>query len=177
MGYKNEKTDPDTGRDRKEVKSKHNIQDSVFTNLFSDPEYQLKIYQTLHPEDTEATVDDITDVTLKAVMTTQIYNDLGFTMQDRTLVLMEAQSTWSFNIAVRALMYLGKTFQEYIDRTDQSPYNEKAVRLPMPELYVLYSGDRKHEEQELSLSQIHWGQENPFLDVKIRVLYLQNVKF
>ena len=80
-------------------------------------------------------------------MTTQIYNDLGFTMQDRTLVLMEAQSTWSLNIAVRSLIYLGKTFQEYVHRTRQSYYNEKAVRLPKPELYVLYSGDRKHAEE------------------------------
>ena len=69
-------------------------------------------YQALHPEDTEATEADISDVTLKAVMTNQIYNDLGFTVLDRTMVLMEAQSTWSWNIAVRAMMYLGKTFQE-----------------------------------------------------------------
>ncbi|MBR0401014.1 MAG: hypothetical protein IJH73_00685, partial [Lachnospiraceae bacterium] len=89
------------------IKTKRNIQDSVFTNLFAEPENQLRVYQALHPEDTEATVDDITDVTLKAVMTTQLYNDLGFTMQDRTVVLMEAQSIWSMNIALRAMMYLG----------------------------------------------------------------------
>ena len=155
------------------IKTKRNIQDSVFTNLFAEPENQLKVYQALHPEDTEATVDDITDVTLKAVMTTQLYNDLGFTMQDRTVVLMEAQSTWSLNIAVRAMMYLGKTYEEYIVRTQQNHYAEKAVRLPRPELYLLYSGDQKHTETELSLAKVHWGEENPFLDVKVRVLYEQ----
>ena len=32
-------------------RTKRNTKDSVFTHLFSIPEYQLKMYQALHPED------------------------------------------------------------------------------------------------------------------------------
>lgn len=35
------------------MRTKRNTKDSVFTHLFSFPEYQLKMYQALHPEDTE----------------------------------------------------------------------------------------------------------------------------
>ena len=33
--------------------------DSVFTDLFSDPEYVLALYRCLYPEDTTAAVADI----------------------------------------------------------------------------------------------------------------------
>lgn len=75
--------------------AKAKIYDSVFTDLFSDPKNQLKAYQALHPEDTQATVDDIQDVTLKAIMLNQMYNDLGFTVGNRLIILVEDQSSWS----------------------------------------------------------------------------------
>ena len=33
--------------------------DSVFVDIFSDVNYVFELYKELHPEDTEATVDDI----------------------------------------------------------------------------------------------------------------------
>ena len=41
---------------------KYTLKDSIFTNLFSHPEYLLQLYKTLHPEDTEATEDSLTDI-------------------------------------------------------------------------------------------------------------------
>ena len=49
-----------------ELKSKRTIKDSVFTNLFRDINYTLKIYQALHPEDTSVTADDIKIMTLES---------------------------------------------------------------------------------------------------------------
>ena len=43
---------------------KYTLKDSIFTNLFSHPEYLLQLYKTLHPEDTEATEDSLTDITV-----------------------------------------------------------------------------------------------------------------
>ena len=43
--------------------AKLTIRDSVFSDLFRDKRYLLKLYQTLHPEDTETTEDDLVDVT------------------------------------------------------------------------------------------------------------------
>ena len=38
---------------------KRNSKDSVFCDLVREPEYQLLLYLTLHPEDTDVTVEDI----------------------------------------------------------------------------------------------------------------------
>lgn len=48
-----------------------------------------------------------------------IYNDLGFQFKEKLIFLIEAQSTWTVNILVRVLMYLAKSYQDYIIRTNQ----------------------------------------------------------
>ena len=57
--------------------AKLTIRDSVFSDLFRDKKYLLKLYQTLHPEDMETTEDDLVDVTIQNVLTNDLYNDLG----------------------------------------------------------------------------------------------------
>lgn len=51
--------------------------DTVFRDMFSQPKYTFQLYQVLHPEDNEVTVDDIKNVTIKRILTTDIYNILG----------------------------------------------------------------------------------------------------
>ena len=85
---------------------KRTVKDSVFTDLFGQKRYLMQLYRSLHPEDAEADEDDITIVTLQNVITDGLYNDLGFMVRDRLVVLVEAQSTWSPNIVIRVLMYL-----------------------------------------------------------------------
>lgn len=38
------------------INTKRNVKDSVFTNLFGTPKYLFKMYQALHPEDTETKI-------------------------------------------------------------------------------------------------------------------------
>ena len=106
-------------------KINRNIKDSVFCNLFGMPEYLMQLYQVLHPDDTETTEDDLTIVTLSRTVARNIYNDLGFLVRNRLLVLVEAQSTWSENILVRFLMYLGETYRRYIKTKGLRIYSEK----------------------------------------------------
>ena len=120
------------------MKAKSKIYDSVFTDLFRDAENQLRLYKDLHPEDKDVTVKDIKDVTLKPVLTDQLYNDLGFTVKDRTILLVEAQSTWSPNMGLRAMLYLANSFKEHIRKTDQNYFSTTKVKLPKPELYVIF---------------------------------------
>ena len=96
--------------------AKSTIYDSVFTDLFSYSEYQLRLYRDLHPEDSDATEDDINTVTLKPVLTDQLYNDLGFAVRDKTILLVEAQSTWCPNMALRAPYVSGGDFQGLYNR-------------------------------------------------------------
>jgi hypothetical protein len=124
--------------------AKKTAKDSVFRDLFGNTKYLLELYQALHPEDRETAEQDLEIVTIKNVLLDQLYNDLGFMAGDRLLVLVEAQSSWTVNIIIRSLMYLAQTWQEYIESTGQNIYGSKKVKLPKPELYVVYTGDNPH---------------------------------
>ena len=151
--------------------AKYTIKDSVFTNLFQDKKYLIQLYRALHPEDVDVTEDELTDITIHNILTDDIYNDLGFLVGDRLLILVEAQSTWTVNIIIRSLIYLMTTYQDYFTRTKQNLYKSKKVKLPKPELYVIYTGDRKEHPEYLSLSEEFFGGKEGFLDVKVKVLY------
>lgn len=158
-------------KQKKKNGAKGTIYDSVFTDLFSYSENQLRLYKDLHPEDAEATVDDISTVTLNPVLTDQLYNDLGFTIRDKTILLVEAQSSWCENMALRALLYLAETFRDYIIDTEQNYYSSMTVHLPRPELYVVYTGNDNHEKTELSLSDAFWGGDKSPVEIKVKVIY------
>ncbi len=80
-------------------------------NLRESKEYLLKLYQALHPEDLEIGVENLKIITIENALSNDIYNDLGFIANDKLVVLVEAQGTWSVNIVVRLLLYLAKTYQ------------------------------------------------------------------
>ena len=86
---------------------KRKIKDSVFTNLFQDKKYLLQLYKALHPEDTDVTEDEIADVTIKHVLIDADYNDLGFSVGNRLMVLVESQSTW---VLPQIYVFLFKSF-------------------------------------------------------------------
>ena len=151
--------------------AKLTIRDSVFSDLFRDKRYLLKLYQTLHPEDTETTEDDLVDVTIQNVLTNNLYNDLGFRNKDRIVILTEAQSSWSVNIVVRAFLYLAQTWNDYIDATNQNRYGSRKLSLPKPEVYVIFSGDRQERPEYLSLTDEFFGGEKGFLDIRVKMLY------
>ena len=127
------------------------VKDSVFTDLFKDKANILKMYKELHPEDTAATVEDITPITLTHVIVNKIYNDLGFKVRNMLIILVEAQSTWSVNIIIRLLIYLIQTYQEYIHNNSLYMYSSKKMELPVPELYVIYTGDKKDVPHRISI--------------------------
>ena len=110
-----------------------------------------------HPEDPDATEESISNVTIQNILLDQSYNDLGFQIGTRLVVLVEAQSTWTVNIVLRSLMYLTQTWQKYIQNTGQNVYGSKKVEIPRPELYVIYTGSRKTRPKYLCLSREFWG--------------------
>ena len=151
---------------------KRTIKDSVFTDLFQDKKYLLQLYKALHPEDTDITEDKLTDITIKNVLTDNIYNDLGFVVREgKIVILVESQSTWTMNIIIRALMYMVQTYHDYFDRTKQNLYKSKKVKLPVPEIYVIYTGDRKTRPSEVSLAKEFFEGEQSSIDVKVKMIY------
>lgn len=151
--------------------SKYTIKDSVFTSLFREKKYLIQLYRAIHPEDAEATEDDLKDVTVSNVLVNDIYNDVGFRVGRRLLILIECQSTWTPNIIFRALMYLVQTYREYFRETRQDIYKSRKLEIPRPELYVIYTGERKKRPEEISFSEEFFGGEEICLDVKVRMIY------
>ena len=151
--------------------AKYTAKDSVFTSLFREPKYLLQLYQALHPEDLEATEDSIKNVTITNVLLDQYYNDVGFQIGEKLIILVEQQSSWSSNIVVRCLLYLAQTYQEYFESTKQNVYGSKKLELPRPELYVIFTGNRKTRPEYLYLSKEFFGGDDSVLDVKVKMIY------
>lgn len=151
---------------------KRNMKDCVFTDLFGNKKYLRELYLALHPEDTDVTEEDLTDITIENVLVNALYNDLGFRVGNRLIVLVEAQSSWSPNILIRAFLYLATTYQNYIDEKSLDLYASKKIEIPKPELYVIYTGNRKDRPKELWLSKEYFpNNPNLALDVKVKMIY------
>lgn len=150
---------------------KWTVKDSIFCNLFENKKYALQLYKTLHPEDTDVTESDIENVTIRNIFTDQEYNDFGMTVRGRLLVMLEAQSSWTYNIIIRVILYLAHTWNEYIEKTEQNRYGSKKLELPKPEFYVVYTGNRKIKEEWIRLSEQFFKGDNRFIEVNVKVLY------
>ena len=172
-----------------DLKTNKKSKDSVFVDLFRNPENVLRLYKELHPEDTDVCLKDIDIRTISAVLVSAIYNDLGFIVKgkprksgknkkkeitykpnDKFVVLVEAQSKWNPNMTLRLLIYLAKTYQQYLIDTQQSEHSPAKVSLPKPELYVIYTGDdRKSVPDEISFKDDYFDGDAP-VDLKVKIL-------
>ena len=161
----------DYTKQTQEIMAKRTAKNSVFLDLFQNKSYLLKLYKTLHPEDTTATEDSLTDVTIENVLTDNLYNDLGFIVDNKLMILIEAQSTWTMNILVRVLLYLAQSYHEYFQRTSQNYYNSKKVKMPMPELYIIFTGNKGRKPDKISLSKEFFEGADTDVEVKAKVIY------
>ena len=131
----------------------------------------FQLYKALHPEDTNAAEEQLTYVTIENILINGLYNDLGFMVGNRLVILIEAQSTWSVNIIIRVLLYLAQTYHDYLAQTKQPLYTSKQVQIPEPELYVIYTGDRQERPVEISLSKEFFDGRECAVDVKVKMIY------
>lgn len=75
------------------------------------------------------------------------------------------------NITYRCLEYLLSEWKQHLSVSEQNIYQKKAVCLPIPELYALYTGEEHHEETELKLSEeLFHGRDIP-VEAVVRILY------
>ena len=142
--------------------------DNVFAKMFSDVSYVFRLYKDLHPEDKDVKLEDVTLRTLDSAFINTLYNDLGFTVGGRLVVLVEAQSVWSWNIPLRMLFYISETYRHYIDELERSEHDRLPIKLPQPDLYVVYSGDEEVPDT-LSLKDICFDGLGS-LDLEVKVL-------
>ena len=90
---------------------------------------------------------------------------------NRLLLLLESQSSWTVNILIRILLYLAQSYHEYFERTSQSLYKSKKVKMPKPELYVIYTGNKGRKPDIISLSQEFFDGADIDIEIKAKVIY------
>ena len=143
---------------------------TVFSDLFGDPFYCFQLAQALCP-DMDIDLEDVALLTINNVLVGKPYNDLGMLVGDKLLILVEAQATWTVNILIRLLLYLAQMYLELIIAMGWNVYGTKPIPLPMPESFVVYTGDRKDRPEELRLSTEFFGGKEGAVEVKVKVLY------
>jgi len=130
------------------VNKKH--KSSVFSTLFSDPETLREVYSAI--EGVDIPKNAIIDInTLSDAIYMQQINDISFTINNRIVVLIEHQSTINNNVPIRLLMYVGRVYEQILDR--KKLYKKNLIKIPMPEFIVLYNGREPHPDyMKLKLS-------------------------
>ncbi len=113
----------------------------------------------------------MTNVTIENILTDNLYNDLGFIVNNKLMILVEAQSTWTMNILVRILLYLAQSYHEYFQRTSQNYYKSKKVKMPKPELYVIFTGNKGLKPGKISLSKEFFEGSDIDIEVRAKVIY------
>ena len=146
---------------------KRTFKDSVFTYLFSEPKYTRELYLYLHPEDQDVTEDECKLITTENILAVGEYNDLGIQVRDKLILLVEAQSTLSPNMPLRMLMYLMSAYKAYISENDLSLYSTKAITVPRPELYMVYTGNKADVPEVMRLSDLYEGPGDAEITVKV----------
>ena len=173
--------------DNNGVKLKSKLKDSVFTHLFRDKTYVYQLYKDLVVDDNTTTIDDIEITTLRAMFLNTIYNDLSFIVKgkeyDRYMVFVEAQSSWNYNMTLRLFMYYFEVLRRRLDMDEISYAGNSKVHIPMPEMFVIYTGDKKNIPEYESFNDVYFnGKASVDLVIKIlseenTTIYGQYIKF
>ena len=154
-----------------EQQGKRTAKATIFEDIFSDPAYRLQLVQALHPEMEGLAQEEIVLLTLVNVLLDEPYNDLGLFVRDKLLILVEAQATWSVNILIRLLLYLAETYKRLIRDKKWDIYGTKALPLPEPEFYVIYTGEWKRRPKEIRFSTEFFGGKETAVEIAVKVLY------
>ncbi|MCL2443937.1 MAG: Rpn family recombination-promoting nuclease/putative transposase [Treponema sp.] len=132
------------------MKANKKHKDSVFSTLFSTPDILRELYSAIEgvpiPPDMPIDINSLTNVFVKGQK-----NDVSFTIDNRLVLLAEHQSTYSENLPLRLLEYIGRIYEKIIDY--KRKFKKKLEKIPRPEFIVLYNGKEKFPDyKELRLS-------------------------
>jgi len=138
-------------------KANRKHKDSVFSTLFNNPDVLRELYSAIEgiyiPLDMPIDINTLSDVLIRGKI-----NDVSFTIDNRLVILVEHQSTFSENLPLRLLEYIGRIYEKIIDY--ERRFQKKLEKIPRPEFIVLYNGnDSIPDHLELRLS-------DAFMDVQ-----------
>ena len=145
--------------------------DSVFINLFTYPEYQMRLYKELFPEDKTITPADLTLFKVDHILTNHPYNDLGLLVRGKLIVLAEAQTKWSENIIYRLAEYYFQSMEEFIYKTKMNVHSTAKIDMLDVEAFVIYPGTDKIENDVISLRDVFFNGDPSKPDFKARIIH------
>ncbi len=154
---------------------KYKVKDSLFTFIFKDIKYQRKLYASLYDDEKDYSDEDFELITLENIFVNDVYNDLGLRVKGRLIILMEAQSTFNPNMAVRFLIYLAKTYQDYITEKEMDIYGTARLILPKPEFVVVYTGKDRPDVEYMKLSDSYIYEGIPSIELRVKIINSENV--
>ena len=169
------------GNDMSETISNRKYKDGVFIKLFHEKKKIIELYNALegtqYDENTEVKMQ-----TLEGVLYGRYRNDMAFEIDNKFVVLVEHQSTICNNMPLRMLLYLSRIYERIADI--KTAYYMKQIKIPYPELYVLYNGrDDYPEESEMKLSESFVVKDNNInnlyninLELKVKILNINHQK-
>lgn len=160
-----------------EEKTNGKEKDRLFCFIFGREEnkkWTLSLYNAVNGTSYN-NLEDIEITTMEDVIYMGMKNDVSFIIGSE-ISLYEHQSTYNPNMPVRQLMYLGRQYDKYIERTNQNIYGSKQMTLPIPRLAVLYNGKDDKEDRVLKLSDSFPGDEDHSIsDVEVQV-HMYNIR-
>ena len=104
------------------------------------------------------------------------HNDLGILVKDTLMVFVEAQSTWSVNVAIRLASYAIQSLMDYFRERDIYLYSSTKVACPRIELFAIFSCERKAMPQTISLRKEFFPNGGCDLDVTVHVIQFDEKK-
>lgn len=72
------------------------------------------------------------------------------------------------------IINLTQSYHEYFQRTSQDYYKSRKVRIPKPELYVIFTGNNGRKPDRLLLSEEFFKGADIDIEVKAKVIYESN---
>jgi len=140
---------------------------SVFALLFGEKDKLLELYNAIegtnYGPETEIEIN-----TLERVLYRGRYNDISFTIEGRYVILFEHQSSVNENMPLRALIYIGRIYEKIID--SKAIYQEKLIKIPAPEFYVLYNGVKDYPPDSIQKLSNAFLEFSDALELKVRVI-------
>jgi len=88
------------------------IKDGVFKIFFENPENAAELYSAI--EGTPCSPEEIEIITIMAIISGKLKNDLAFVVRNRIMVVGEHMSSPCTNMPVRFLMYVGQLIEKWI---------------------------------------------------------------
>ena len=154
-------------------KENRELKSGVFADLFGDDEKDgkrnfLSLYNAIHDTNLILEKTKIEQKKIPQTITKTFYNDVSMIINGKLIVLIEHQSTPNKNMPLRCLEYYVHLLNTIIPV--RARYKEGLYKIPTPEFYVFYNGDKKVEKEfNMKLSEAFLEeQKEPMCEVIVK---------